>query len=92
MQEHLEEVGVELVCSLPGVGASLTDHLHVPLSYRVAGGVTVHSHTNICEGSLFVKLQPDAVSPDLQVFLLHRDHCSQVLWIHAKLHTFTVYK
>merc|ERR1712166_716339 len=46
-----------------------TDHLHVPLSYRVAGGVTVHSHTNICEGSLFIKLQPDAASPDLQVHI-----------------------
>merc|ERR1712166_1415889 len=68
-KEHLEQVGVKLVCSLPGVGASLTDHLHVPLSYRVAGGVTVHSHTNICEGSLFIKLQPDAASPDLQVHI-----------------------
>eukprot|EP00658_Telonema_sp_P-2_P084267 TRINITY_DN9305_c0_g1_i2.p1 TRINITY_DN9305_c0_g1~~TRINITY_DN9305_c0_g1_i2.p1 ORF type:complete len:225 (+),score=40.49 TRINITY_DN9305_c0_g1_i2:133-807(+) len=39
------------------------------LSYRVPGGVKLHSHTNVCEGSLFVKLDPAAASPDLQVHI-----------------------
>jgi len=68
-KEHLADVGVPLVLHSPGVGSSLTDHLHVPLSYRVAGGVKLHSHTNVCEGSLFVKLRDDAPSPDLQVHI-----------------------
>ena len=60
-------MGVQVVHALPGVGQSLMDHLHVPMSYRVKGGVQLHSHTNVCEGSLFVHLREDAVSPDLQV-------------------------
>ena len=45
------------------------DHLHVPMSYRVKEGVKLHSHSNVCEGSLFVKLDEAATSPDLQVHI-----------------------
>jgi choline dehydrogenase len=66
-QSHLEDVDVECVVNLDGVGKNLRDHLHVPMCYRIESGVKPHSRSNICEGSLFTKLNPDAVSPDLQV-------------------------
>jgi choline dehydrogenase len=65
---ELEQVGVKVVADLPGVGRSLRDHVHVPVCYRVPQGVKPHSHSNICEGTLFTKL--DRSSPfasDLQV-------------------------
>ena len=76
----LEARGIAVVRDAPGVGAHLIDHLHVPMSYRVEGGVVPHSHSNICEGSLFARLRPgydpesrscDARgdAPDLQVHL-----------------------
>ena len=68
-QEHLEDVGIECAVNLPGVGENLRDHLHVPMCYRVESGVKPHSRSNICEGSLFAKLNPDATSPDLQVHI-----------------------
>ena len=73
-KKDLERRGIPVVRDAPGVGQHLIDHLHVPLSYRVAGGVKPHSHSNICEGSLFTRLRPAAGdargdAPDLQVHL-----------------------
>ena len=68
-EEHLEDVGIECAVNLQGVGENLRDHLHVPMCYRVESGVKPHSRSNICEGSLFAKLNPDATSPDLQVHI-----------------------
>ena len=36
---HLHGLGIETVCDLPGVGANLQDHLVIPMSWRLQGGV-----------------------------------------------------
>eukprot|EP00939_MAST-03C_sp_MAST-3C-sp1_P003726 g3726.t1 len=70
-RRHLEDVGVDCVAHVPGVGRSLKDHLHVPICYRVHEPTRVvpHTHSNICEGSLFTTLDANATSPDLQVHI-----------------------
>lgn len=68
-KQDLEKVGIDCIVNSPGVGKHLQDHLHVPMCYRIPQGVTPHSHSNICEGSLFTKLNPDSRSPDLQVHI-----------------------
>jgi len=73
-KDHLEELGIPVVHDSVGVGAALTDHLHVPISYRVEGGLEPHSHSNICEGSLFTRLNPESAVPDLQV------HCGTIFF------------
>ena len=71
---HLKEKGVGVVLDAPGVGGYMKDHLHVPVCFRVNGGVQPHSHSNICEGSLFARTRPGGAGegeedtrPDLQV-------------------------
>lgn len=82
---QLERLGIAPAAILPGVGQNLIDHLHVPLSYRVDGGLKPHSHSNICEGSLFARVRPPydqvagtydprADAPDLQI------HCGAVFF------------
>ncbi|GBG25358.1 Choline dehydrogenase, mitochondrial [Hondaea fermentalgiana] len=66
-KQELENVGVPCIVDVPGVGKQLQDHLHVPMCYRIPQGVKPHSHSNICEGSLFTKLNASSKSPDLQV-------------------------
>ncbi len=73
-QNHLREVGVKPVVNLPGVGQGLKDHLHIPMCYRVSGGVKPHSHSNICEGTLFCTLGQRVRGPDLQV------HCGTIFF------------
>ena len=57
--DHLRDLAIPVVADLPGVGAHLKDHLHVPVCFRVRGGVRPHSHSNICEGSLFLRTDKD---------------------------------
>ena len=66
---HLDDVGIECIVNLNGVGENLQDHLHVPMCYRVESDVKPHSRSNICEGSLFTKVNPESISPDLQVHI-----------------------
>lgn len=67
---HLEDVGISCRADVPGVGKNLKDHLHVPMCYKAeTQRVVPHSHSNICEGSLFTTLDPEAPSPDLQVHI-----------------------
>jgi len=71
---HLQAIGIPIVAALDGVGSNLTDHLHVPLSYRAREGVVLHSHSNVCEGSLFARVHAEAEAPDLQI------HCGTVFF------------
>lgn len=73
-REHLEEKDIECVVDLPGVGFNLRDHLHVPMCYRIEDDVVPHSHSNICEGSLFTALDSNSLRPQLQV------HCGIVFF------------
>ncbi len=40
--EHLQEIGVEVIHDLPGVGANLNDHYVIRLSHRVRDAVTIN--------------------------------------------------
>lgn len=40
-QNHLEELGIDVVMDLPGVGQNLQDHMMVPVSYHVTQPVTL---------------------------------------------------
>jgi choline dehydrogenase len=40
--DHLQDIGVEVVADLPGVGANLNDHYAVRLVHRVTGAVTIN--------------------------------------------------
>jgi choline dehydrogenase len=40
--DHLQDIGVEVVHDLPGVGANLNDHYVVRVSHRVTGAVTIN--------------------------------------------------
>mmetsp|Transcript_49023 Transcript_49023/g.96138 ORF Transcript_49023/g.96138 Transcript_49023/m.96138 type:complete len:431 (+) Transcript_49023:121-1413(+) len=73
-RSDLQQLGIPVVSNLPGVGRSLKDHLHVPMCYRIPGGVVPHRHSNICEGTLFTKLDENAPAPDLQV------HCGVIFF------------
>ena len=66
---HLEEKGIRCIHHLPGVGQHLQDHMHVPMSYRVGDHVSManHSHSNICEGTLFCSTIGNRKVPNLQV-------------------------
>eukprot|EP00516_Mucochytrium_quahogii_P002527 CAMPEP_0203744076 /NCGR_PEP_ID=MMETSP0098-20131031/274_1 /ASSEMBLY_ACC=CAM_ASM_000208 /TAXON_ID=96639 /ORGANISM=" , Strain NY0313808BC1" /LENGTH=620 /DNA_ID=CAMNT_0050631503 /DNA_START=113 /DNA_END=1975 /DNA_ORIENTATION=- len=73
-REQLEDVGIDVRVDLPGVGQNLKDHLHIPICYRIPSGVKPHSHSNICEGSLFTRLNESARSPDIQL------HCGTIFF------------
>jgi choline dehydrogenase len=65
---HLREVGIDVVCDLPGVGANLHDHLLVPIVYRASTPMPVatSNHGEVV-GLLCTGLTDDA--PDLQIML-----------------------
>ena len=65
--KHLRDTGISPMIDLPGVGSGLRDHMHVPMCYRLPEGVVPHSHSNICEGTLFANLGGRPRGPDLQV-------------------------
>ena len=75
-KDHLESKGVRCMHDLPGVGRHLQDHMHVPMSYRVGKSISMqnHSHSNICEGTLFCSTVGERRIPNLQV------HCGTIFF------------
>ncbi|WP_336325709.1 GMC family oxidoreductase [Halovenus sp. HT40] len=45
--EHLEEMGIDVVADLPGVGKNLQDHLYVPVVYDSAEPITLDNAETI---------------------------------------------
>ena len=57
---HLEEVGVDLVHNLPGVGSNLQDHLISPVSLEVEDGAALDLLTALSPSSLWQYLRHGA--------------------------------
>lgn len=62
---HLEEVGVEVVHDLPGVGQNLKDHMQLPVVYRSKNDLP--NPTLLTGNVLFVNTKGDDGPPDLQL-------------------------
>ncbi|NML64407.1 choline dehydrogenase [Hymenobacter sp. RP-2-7] len=62
---HLQELGIAVQADLPGVGQNLQDHVQLPVIFRSLG---TRPMTTLLTGNvLFVKTNPDAPAPDLQL-------------------------
>ena len=68
-QEHLREVGVEVVADLPGVGANLQDHPVANVVYRSAQPVPT-PRNNHGEVVGLVRSRPELAGPDLQLIFV----------------------
>ena len=55
--DRLQELGVPVVQSLPGVGANLQDHLQLRLAYKVSGVATLNRQANSLVGKAWMGLQ-----------------------------------
>ena len=68
-QEHLRQVGVEVVTDLPGVGANLQDHPVANVVYRSAQPVPT-PRNNHGEVLGLVRSRPELAGPDLQLIFV----------------------
>lgn len=69
---HLNELGIEVVHHLPGVGQNLHDHLLSPVIYSAAKPVPPpNPEIQPLHGQLFAKTDPKRLGPDLQPLFFH---------------------
>ena len=74
-QEHLREIGIDVLADLPGVGANLQDHPIANVVYRSTRPVPTPEH-NHGEVIGLVRSRPDLPGPDLQLIFV--DLCRPV--------------
>ncbi|GGN22037.1 GMC family oxidoreductase [Halarchaeum nitratireducens] len=66
--EHLSKHGIDVRVDLPQVGRNLQDHLKLGVVYeRTAGPANPAPSSNVIETGAFVRTDPDAPAPDLQL-------------------------
>lgn len=71
-REELEEHGITVQVSLPGVGKNLQDHIIAPVVYKYREGKAPERVIGYgIEGALFVRTTPSKRKPDLQFILNH---------------------
>jgi choline dehydrogenase len=74
--EELEEVGIEVVEKLPGVGRNLHDHMLIGLVYA-ATRPPPPMYANITESCLFAKSNPCLISPDIEISFNKEKHFAE---------------
>jgi choline dehydrogenase len=74
--EELEEVGIEVVEDLPGVGKNLHDHMLIGVVYA-ATQPTPPMYPNITESCLFAKSDPRRISPDIEISFNKEKHFAE---------------
>lgn len=73
---ELEEVGVEVLEDLPGVGRNLHDHLLIGVVYA-ATRPTPPAYPNITESCLFAKSDPRRLSCDIEISFNKEQHFAE---------------
>ncbi|KIO77284.1 hypothetical protein TH53_10085 [Pedobacter lusitanus] len=68
-RKHLEDVGIETLVDLPGVGQNLQDHINVPHVWETHQPVPMSKAQGL-EATLFWKTKPDMTVPDMQPFII----------------------
>ncbi|SKC05487.1 GMC family oxidoreductase [Dyadobacter psychrophilus] len=63
--EELQEVGIEVIKDLPGVGKNLQDHLQLPMIFR--SKIPMPNTTLLTGNALFVNTKNDGSAVDLQI-------------------------
>lgn len=78
--DHLRDVGVPVVCDLPGVGANLQDHPMIKVVFRTNQPFPISPDSNLAEAGLFVHTGIGAAgsAPDVQF------HLAPVPWPHPR--------
>jgi choline dehydrogenase len=66
----LDELGLESVVDLPGVGRNLHDHLLMGVLWEAKQPVPPPEY-NLAESSMFLRSDPDKVAPDLHFMFIH---------------------
>jgi len=54
---HLHQLGIPVVCDLPGVGENLQDHLQLRMIYKVDGIKTLNTKVNTLFGKMMIGLE-----------------------------------
>ena len=54
---HLHQLGIPVVCNLPGVGENLQDHLQLRMIYKVDGIKTLNTKVNTLFGKMIIGLE-----------------------------------
>jgi len=67
---ELAELGIDVVCDLPGVGRNLHDHLLMGVLWEAAQPVPPPAY-NLAESSMFARSRPGAHVPDLHFMFIH---------------------
>ncbi|NVK47338.1 MAG: GMC family oxidoreductase N-terminal domain-containing protein [Rhodobacteraceae bacterium] len=67
-KEHLEEIGIDVIVDLPGVGKNLHDHTFLPMVYESKEDYPFPTNPNLppMQVHMFTKSHPDMAVPDLQ--------------------------
>ena len=73
---ELEEVGIEVVQDLPGVGKNLHDHMLIGVVYA-ATQPTPPAYPNITESCLFAKSDPRRISCDIEISFNKEKHFAE---------------
>ncbi len=73
---ELEDVGIDVVHDLPGVGRNLHDHMLIGVVYE-ATRPTPPAYPNITESCLFAKSDPRRISPDIEISFNKEKHFAE---------------
>jgi choline dehydrogenase len=74
--DELEEIGVRVIETLPGVGRNLHDHTLIGVVYA-ASKPTPPMYPNITESCLFARSDPRLLSPDIEISFNKEKHFAE---------------
>lgn len=64
--EHLQQLGIPVMCNLPGVGQNLMNHLSAQMTFKVKDGIALHGHhPDVVHFSLHYTAEGSSTSNDM---------------------------